>query len=615
MSTPTSNQIPGAMVAPDSFDETRLRLLVDFSRALRAQMVLAMFAMATVGWAGGADRRAVVAWLAAVLLVRELRAKALVRLSRAFHIPIRARLRQTAWWTLALGVAHGSSALMMPSLNTASSAVLTMIVISLCAGAVSTTYTVTSAFVAYTASISLLIALGWSVAGWSAGDAWQHWGIALLILMFLGVQIRFARQNQEMFAQSYEMRLENRELLEQLSKERELLSQARDDAVRADMSKSRFLAAASHDLRQPLQSLSLNSGALSRMRLEDESLQIAQEMSAGIESLRQMLDGLLDISQIDAGAMKPQLQQIPLDLLALGVCARFRPAAEARGLKLHCSSSSGLYVTSDAEMLRRIVSNLLDNAIKYTEHGEITVLGEKFGEQVTLTIQDTGCGIEDADRERVFEDLTQLHNPQRDRTKGYGLGLGIVRRLSRLVGIEYEVASRVGQGTTFRLMLPAADGVGHVVSSVAHAQPGLVARRVLVLDDDDTVRSAYAHALESLGCKVLCVGTLEEAMASLPRHRAEVALVDYRLARSVNGLEAIAQLRSAWPGLAAILVSADSDRAMREEAQRLGVPYLRKPVTDVSLAAAINGVLHDAAKAPRSGSASLEEGVEHGNNR
>ncbi len=600
-----------------------MQALVDFSQSLRWQMLAAVVAVAAVAWAGGADRWLVAAWLALAVLVREARAATLVRLLSAKAEPIATRLQRTTYWTLALGMVQGASALLMLQLqlqqrDIASSAVLTMIMMSLCAGAVSTTYTVMAAFVAYAGAIAIPTALAWSIFAiwqhWAVGAGWQYWGIAALVLMFLGVQIRFARQNMKMFDQSYRMRLENTELLAQISQERELLALARDAAVQADLSKSRFLAAASHDLRQPLQSLSLNSGALLRQELQGESLQIAQEMRAGIDALRQMLDGLLDVSQIDAGAFTPHLQTVPLAALVTGLAAHVRIAAQAKGLRLLDDCPAGLHVVSDVAMLRRIVSNLLDNAIKYTERGVIQIIVRPDGpEHVLLTISDTGCGIPAADHARVFDDLVQVGNAHRDRTRGYGIGLGIVRRFTRMLGIEYTLASTLGEGTTITLRVPCAEGAGPVLASAARVEPGLVARRVLVLDDDEGVRRAYGHALQSLGCWVVGTATLSEALEQVVAHRTEIALVDFRLADSVDGLEAIAQLRRRWPQLAAILVSADLDAAMHEQARRLGVPCLHKPVTDSALAAAINGVLHPSTGRQRDASPLTDEqGGPHG---
>ncbi len=575
----------------ERYDERRLEVLVGYSASLRWQMLATAVVLAAVCWAGGAMPTVVAAWLAATILARELRAAALLRLRGAHELPVGVRLRATVAWTLMLGAAFGSAALFMLVLDTASDAVLTMVLLSLSAGAVSTTFTLIPAFVAFAGAISLPLALLWFASG-----GWLGWGVGGLVLMFLGVQVRYARQNLRMLEESYRIRLENLELLRQLSDERARLAHARDLAVRADLSKSRFLAAASHDLRQPLQSLSLNVGALQRLAPAGECRAIVDEVAAGTDALRHMLDALLDVSMLDAGSVSPHLQPVALDRFVAGVCARQRPAAQERGLTLECDCPAGLVVHSDAEMLRRVVGNLVDNALKFTERGGVRLVATPQGDRVALCVVDTGCGIAPDDQLRVFEDFEQLRNPERSRARGHGLGLGSVRRLARLLGIELRLRSDVGRGTSFELLIPAGEHLAGLVADTDVVQPGLVARRVLVLDDDEAVRTAYGRSLQSLGARVACAATLAEALALLPQAMPELALVDFRLAGGDDGLRAVAALREQQPGLPAVLVTADTSAALQAQAAALGVPVLRKPVTDVALAQAANMVLSVAAE-------------------
>ncbi|MDE2566357.1 MAG: hybrid sensor histidine kinase/response regulator, partial [Burkholderiales bacterium] len=521
--------------------------------------------------------------------------------------PAAERLRSAALGSLALGLAHGSMALAMLVLDRAHAAIVTMILMSLTAGTVSTSFTVMRGFVAYVAAISVPTALVWFRIG-----GWLGWSTGALALMFLGVQLRFARQNLQMFQDSYRIRLENAELLRDLSAERGRLAQARDAAVQADQAKSRFLAAASHDLRQPLHGLALNSGALARLPLAGPAREIAAEMGAAIEALRQMLDALLDVSQLDGATRAPALQPIALDRLLDGVCAGFRAAAQAKGLVLRHEGAAGLVVHSSPKELGRLLANLIDNAIKFTAAGGVVLTAQTEGSKVGLTVRDTGCGIDPAQHQRVWQDLEQLGNPQRDRRLGHGLGLGIVRRLARLLGIECRIESAVGAGTAVHLRLPGADGALPIFSPAAPSVPSLVARRVLVLEDDPAVREAYGHALRGLGCRVAATGTLDEALAALEREACEVALVDYRLAGPFDGLQAIDALRRCRPGLPALVVSADRSAALHAGAAARGVPVLRKPTTEAALAAAIDSVRQDEAAGERDHPEGLFTGSEHG---
>lgn len=573
------------------FDQRRIDVLVSYSRSLRVQMWVIAAAVAVLIGAGGGGVGWACGWLALFLVVREARAAALVRLADERDAPAGPRLSRITRWTLLLGLVHGMAALFMLQLDIASDALLSMVLMSLSAGAVSTTYTVVPAFNAYALAISLPTTAVWMWQGGLTG-----WGVALLVLLFTGVQIRFARQNMGMFEESYRIRQENAALVRQLDEERDRLAAARDTAVQADMAKSRFLASASHDLRQPLQSLSLNAGALSRLPLSPQGKEIAGEIALGLDALRQMLDALLDVSKLDAGVVAPNFLALPLDRLIDGLCGRFRASATSKGLTLLCECPAGLSVVSDVALLQRVLSNLIDNAIKFTERGSVTVRARLDAGRVEVEIIDTGIGIPASDLARVFEDLVQLDNPERDRSRGHGLGLGIVRRLVHLLGATCEVDSTPGQGTRFALRLPAAVEPGVAVAVVLddghRVDPTLLARRVLVLDDDPAVRRAYRHALHSLGCEVQCCADLPAALSILPELRPEVALVDYRLGGGMNGLEAIARLREARPAMPAIIVSADTGAELRREAAPLAVLVLRKPVSEALLAMAINEVLH-----------------------
>jgi two-component system, sensor histidine kinase len=569
-----------------AFDRARLGVLVGYSRRLRPQMVAIAAVLALIGWSGGHSPGVVLAWLALALGVREWRAAVLVRLGEDAAGDTGQQLRAATRWSLLLGLSWGSVALLMPGIDIVHDAMLTMILMSLSAGAVSTTFTVTPAFMAFGAGITAPAALFWAFGGIALGPF-----MTLLIVLFVGVQLRFSRQGLQMFADSWCMRLQNRALLEALSQERERLAQARDVAVAADQSKSRFLAAASHDLRQPLQSLSLNSSALSRLPMPEGTREVTAEMAAGIDALRRLLDGLLDVSQLDAGDIVPEFRSVQVDRLLPLVAAHLKPLAQARGLSIECQVQGSLLASSDVALLQRVLSNLIDNAIKFTEHGGVVLRAEPMCDVVRITVQDSGVGIAAADQARVFDDLVQLQNPQRDGRQGHGLGLGIVRRLCRLLGARLAVESEPGRGSSFHVDLPLARQDPVVLAEPVQEDPSLVARRVLVLDDDPAVGRACVTLLRLLGCDAEMAGDLPAARDALALRAVDVAVLDFRLAADHDGLQALEALREVQPGLAAVLVTADVSLALRERAAAAGVPMLRKPVTGTMLAQAIHRAL------------------------
>lgn len=592
----TQALLPGDLAA---FEEQRLLVLLTLQRALRWQTWVIAASIAVTVVLGGAPWWLALTWFGAFMVLREWRTAAMWRIENDRERPFEQRLRASVAWTLALAAGLGLAAFFMLLLDTTFSALLSMMLLCVSAIAPSKSYTVQRVAKGFTLLIALPVGLMWLWHGGLIG-----WGVAALVAMFASILFGFADQHARTFEESYGIRLENLALLRQLDAERERLAQARDEAVRADLAKSRFLASASHDLRQPLQCVTLHAGALSRMPLEGEALQVARELALSVEDLRALLEALLDVSKLDACAVQPELRSVPLARLLEALAARFAPAARDKGLSLTVRAEPDLVVTSDVSMLQRVLANLIDNAIKFTDGGEVHVSAEREGERVRVAVADTGVGIPANDQQHVFDDLVQLANPERDRSRGHGLGLGIVRRLAQLLGTECRLESAPGEGARFTLSLPAAaaEPVAReslspalVAAAPLPALPLLQGRRVLVLDDDAAVRQAYARALQGLGAEVTAVGDLPSALAACSAdaagHPPDLALVDHRLADGVTGLDAISRLRGCLPRLPALLVSADANRALYEAAAVQGLPLLRKPVSEASLQEALRGVL------------------------
>ncbi|MDT4829907.1 Adaptive-response sensory-kinase SasA [compost metagenome] len=434
---------------------------------------------------------------------------------------------------------------------------------------------------------------------WLVAGGWLGGGVAALVLMFFGVQTRFARRNLQTFEESFGIRAENQALATSLEFERAQLAIARDQAVRANNDKSRFLAGASHDLRQPLQAMALNVGALRHVAMAPDARAIVEVVDSSLEQLRAMLDALLDVSKLDAGVVVAQPQRVQIERLLTAVMASFGAAAAARRVALHTVCPPGLAVRTDPDLLRRMLANLVDNAIKFSPAGgqvEVRVRTQDpldaSDAGVELTVQDSGPGIAPENHRLVFEDLVQLQASSSGTTPaaGHGLGLGIVRRMAELLGVPVELESRLGAGACFRLRLPRAAPVGAdgCEGEGAGATWSLAGRCVLVLEDDPMVRGAYLNALGAMGCRVLSAATLDEALAQVDEPDAVV--LDCRLGGGVSGFDAAERLRahrSAQPALPIVMVTADTDPAVVEAARRQALPLLRKPVDDQTLGRAL----------------------------
>lgn len=585
--------------ALDELDERRLQVVAEQAVGLRWQILLTAVVVAAIVWRD-VPAPWVLAWFAAVIASREWRAAALARMAADRARPIAERLRATVHWNVLIGACNGSAALFMARLDPTLDAVLTMILVSWGAGAVSTSATVMPAFLAYAALLFVPTAAMWLAAG-----GWLGWGVGALVLMFFGVQTRFARRNLQTFEESFGIRAENQALATSLEFERAQLAIARDQAVRANNDKSRFLAGASHDLRQPLQAMALNMGALRHVAMAPDARAIVEVVDSSLEQLRAMLDALLDVSKLDAGVVVAQPQRVRIDRLLTAVIASFGAAAAARGVGLHADCPPDLEVRTDPDLLRRMLANLVDNAIKFSPTGgqvEVRVrtreAPDASKEEVELTVQDSGPGIAPENHRLVFEDLVQLQAQGSGAapSAGHGLGLGIVRRVAELLGVPVELESSLGAGACFRLRLPRAAplGVDGPEGERETAPWSLAGRCVLVLEDDPMVRGAYLNALGAMGCRVLSAATLDEALGQVGEPDAVV--VDCRLGGGVSGFDAAERLRaqrSTQPALPIVMVTADTDPAVVEAARRQALPLLRKPVDDRglgrALAAAIEG--------------------------
>ena len=516
--------------------------------------------------------------LALIVLLFVRRAYALRQLSQPPEDVQRA-LDRMVWFGLAAGLATGSAGpLFFPALHPEGRALLTMILVCWTAGGVSTAAAYARVFYAYVAPALLPLTLLWLMSGESQGVA-----VAGLIVLFGLMQMFFVRDNERVVRESFAIRYENERLLEALERERQEVSLARDRAEEANRAKSQFLAAASHDLRQPLHALSLFSATLTLRAADATTGEIAGHINQALASLSTLVDALLDISRLDAGAVLPQPQRVNVKALIERIEVDYRPVARDKGLKFRVAPVDA-QVETDPVLLERMVRNLVDNAFKYTTAGGVDLDVERDERSVTIVVRDTGAGIPKPEHERIFEEFYQVGNPERDRTKGLGLGLAIVRRLARLLGLKVQLESHPGRGSTFAVTLahvsaesarplppcmPAADGAG-----------ALAGARVLVIDDELSVRVGMRTLLESWGCRVAVCSGFTEAEQLLDGHALGIDLIiaDFRLPQHENGIETVRRLRTRLGDVPALMVSGDTSPERLREAQASGLVFLHKPV-------------------------------------
>lgn len=369
------------------------------------------------------------------------------------------------------------------------------------------------------------------------------------------------------------------------------MREAFEAASRANQAKSRFLAAASHDLRQPLQAASMFLATL-RRRLRDESLEeLAGSVAACLDNGNSLLDALLDISRLDADVIEPRPERVDLQALLQRIAASFAPLAAERGVTLHLHAPPQS-VHTDPMLFGRIVENLLSNAIRYSPGGRVLLAWRRHGDaSVRIEVRDNGPGIPPEEHQRVFEEFHQLGNPERDRSKGLGLGLAIVARLAERLELPLGLRSAPGRGSVFSLVLRRAAQPEHPAPVVEAPDTGcLRGRLIAIIDDEPLQRQALALWLQELGCEVVSAASGAGMLKQLSARGASPAAViaDYRLRRGRTGAEAITALRARYgEHLPALLLSGDTEPARLAEAAASGLPLLHKPATGEALSRAL----------------------------
>lgn len=394
-------------------------------------------------------------------------------------------------------------------------------------------------------------------------------------------------------AMARQIGMAHRDLAQRVAEATIELEKRRADAERANQAKSRFLAAASHDLRQPLHALGLFADQLSRRALSGEDGRLVARIVESSGALSELLDALLDISRLDAGAMMPKI--VPLELAPLLSRLRndFGGLAEQRGLRFRIPTSAA-WVHADAMMLERILINLLSNAIRYTSSGTVMVAVRRGAREWTrIEVRDSGSGIREDAQRLIFDEFVQLGNPERDRNKGLGLGLSIVQRMSQLMNCRNGVRSRVGRGSVFWIELPTAAPVAAPRIDPASADRRMAGRVVLVVDDDPLALESLGDQLKSWGCEVISASSGPELLASLKRRGAvpDVILCDQHLQSGERGEDLVRRMREHLRmSIPAVLVTGDAGFQLRDASAAGNLPVLSKPVRPARLRAVLQGV-------------------------
>jgi signal transduction histidine kinase/CheY-like chemotaxis protein len=374
-----------------------------------------------------------------------------------------------------------------------------------------------------------------------------------------------------------------------------------DDAVNANNAKTRFLATASHDLRQPMHALGLFVGELQTKISTPEQQKVVGKIEESVDALSKLLDALLDISKLDAGVVKVNVRTFPIEELLSRLAGEYAPLARSKGIILRLVSSSAC-VSSDPILLERILINLISNAIRYTPVGGRVLVGcRNRGESLKIEVRDNGIGIQAGDQSRIFHEFIQLANPERDRGKGLGLGLAIVERTAKLLNHHISLSSEPGKGSAFavhvaRVSLATNQAVldlsGNDAPLSTQQSASLENLKVVVIDDDALVRSGTRGILESWGCRVLVAASFGEFKAIQNMEAVNLIICDYRLPDG-NGVEIKNWIEVNFniiPNF--ILISGDISAEILQGLREQEINVLHKPVRPAKLRSLIQFLLN-----------------------
>jgi PAS domain S-box-containing protein len=371
---------------------------------------------------------------------------------------------------------------------------------------------------------------------------------------------------------------------------------AREAAERANQAKSRFLATASHDLRQPLQTLTLLNGALRRTVHDSATQEILQHESQAIEAMTRLLNALLDISKLESGAIKPDITDFTVAVLLEEMRNEFAAIAQSKGLELRIEVAQ-LSVHSDASLVGQILRNLVSNAIKYTQKGWVALRCVPGQATLRIEIADTGIGIAADKLPAIYDEFYQISGSRGTSHDGYGLGLSIVRRLVELLGLKLDVRSEFGRGSVFTVELPLSSSRVELTAAPAGSRIAAPRRkqapRILLVEDDPGVRDATRMLLTVEGYQVITAGSLAEAVDKA-RNSPEIHLLitDYHLGRSDTGVQVIGEVREiAGAALGVILITGDTSSMIREMRLDDRLRIASKPIDADELLRLIDGLL------------------------
>jgi signal transduction histidine kinase len=435
-------------------------------------------------------------------------------------------------------------------------------------------------------------AVPYAIAAAVGSRPFDH-ALAILFPLYIVAFAVLGRRINANLIEILRLRFENEDLARALRIQKEAAEQA-------NIAKSSFLAAASHDLRQPVHALGLLVGALQGHAMTEEMRGLVEHIGGSVAAMDGLFNSLLDISRLDAGVVTTNVEDFAIQPLLARVCRDYFQEAETKGLGLVWRPCSAI-VRSDPALLERILRNLVSNALRYTDRGRVVVGCRRF-HGLRIEVWDTGNGIPTDQQQQIFREFYQLANSERDRSKGLGLGLAIVERLAKLLDCRLSLRSASGKGSVFRIVVPLAASQALGALPAIEAPIGATPRGLIfVIDDDASIQGAMASLLASWGHEVVAAGSLTEMLERIETsfRRPDLILCDYRLRDGENGVDVIKRLQSEYnDDIPAALVTGDTAPDRLREARESGLVLLHKPVSNSKLRATVGNLIRAGLRDP-----------------
>lgn len=413
------------------------------------------------------------------------------------------------------------------------------------------------------------------------------WPALFLVLVYYALAGLQASTGDTATRRSIALKLDNERLVAELRAESQRALAAQEEAERADRDKSRFLAAASHDLRQPLHAMGLFLETLQRSPMSPHQLTVLGHAQAASSAAVEMLTTLLDYSRLEAGVVKMRPAAFAVQPLLTALEQEFGVQADNAGLvyRTHETSTAAY---ADRSLVMLVMHNFISNALRYTARGGVLIACRRRGRRIALEVWDTGAGIPQSQWDNIFQEFHQLGNPERDRRKGLGLGLAIVKRLVREMGTSVELSSRPGRGSVFRLWLDAWQGALEDEAPPSFNHFDLTGLQVLAIDDDESVRLGMQALLQSWGCHCTTAESSADALEHIEDSTPDLIITDFRLRHEETGKQVLQALR-AYLGVSvpAIIMTGDTSPQRLRDAQTTSALLLHKPVSTGQLRDAI----------------------------